>query len=129
MQRFLTLLLMLLLPLQTSWAMAANYCGHEVGPEHEVSVQHLGHHVAPDGGNVHAKHPALNADGGDAQSSTNDSGAGYYHDHSGGFIALLLSEPALFGVLSPSQPLRGVYSGFATLSPGQPDRPNWSSPA
>lgn len=40
MKRFFALLLMLVLPLQFSYAVASAYCGHEQG----VSAKHAGHH-------------------------------------------------------------------------------------
>jgi hypothetical protein len=41
MRRLLSILLLVLLPLQFSWAAVAPYCGHEAAPE----VQHVGHHA------------------------------------------------------------------------------------
>jgi hypothetical protein len=40
MKKFLVIFLLLLLPLQYSWAAVASYCQHEAG----VSAKHLGHH-------------------------------------------------------------------------------------
>ncbi|WP_395702250.1 cation efflux protein, CzcI family [Aquabacterium sp.] len=40
MRRFVIVLMMLLLPLQSTWAAAAAYCAHET----EVAVKHVGHH-------------------------------------------------------------------------------------
>lgn len=40
MRRFILSLLLVLLPLQFSWAAAAAYCGHETG----AAAQHFGHH-------------------------------------------------------------------------------------
>jgi hypothetical protein len=40
MRRFVALFMLILLPLQFSWAVAAAYCQHESAPE----VQHFGHH-------------------------------------------------------------------------------------
>lgn len=41
MRRFLMMLIMVLLPLQLSWAAAAAYCQHESNP----AITHFGHHV------------------------------------------------------------------------------------
>jgi len=40
MRRWLTILLLVLLPLQFSWAAAASYCQHDG----DASTQHVGHH-------------------------------------------------------------------------------------
>ncbi|WP_431262205.1 hypothetical protein ACQ859_18795 [Roseateles chitinivorans] len=40
MRRWLTVFLLILLPLQLSWAVAATYCTHEADP----AVNHIGHH-------------------------------------------------------------------------------------
>lgn len=40
MRRWLTILLLVLLPVQLSWAAAGSYCRHEGGP----SARHIGHH-------------------------------------------------------------------------------------
>lgn len=40
MRRWLTVFLLILLPLQLSWAVAATYCAHEADP----AVSHVGHH-------------------------------------------------------------------------------------
>lgn len=40
MRRWLTVFLLILLPLQLSWAVAATYCAHEADP----AVNHIGHH-------------------------------------------------------------------------------------
>jgi hypothetical protein len=41
MRRWVSLVLLVLLPLQLSWAAAASYCQHESGPG---TVAHFGHH-------------------------------------------------------------------------------------
>ncbi|VXB42422.1 DUF2946 family protein [Massilia sp. 9I] len=41
MKRYFLILLIVLLPLQFSWALAGTYCAHE----QESSSQHFGHHV------------------------------------------------------------------------------------
>ena len=40
MRRWLTVFLLILLPLQLSWAVAATYCAHEADP----AARHVGHH-------------------------------------------------------------------------------------
>lgn len=59
MRRWLCLLLLICLPLQLSWAVAATYCQHEQGP----GAGHYGHHEhehhehqVPDQQNQHPQH-------------------------------------------------------------------------
>ncbi|NCV41106.1 MAG: hypothetical protein EBW11_11190 [Betaproteobacteria bacterium] len=42
MRKFLAIFLLVLLPLQFSWAAVAGYCQHEAG----VTANHPGHHLA-----------------------------------------------------------------------------------
>ena len=44
MRRWLTLLLLVLLPLQFTWTAAAVYCQHEGAREGSASIGHFGHH-------------------------------------------------------------------------------------
>ncbi len=57
MRRWLTVFLLILLPLQLSWAVAATYCAHEADP----AASHVGHHQ-----HRHEADPAGPADVADA---------------------------------------------------------------
>jgi hypothetical protein len=60
-RRWLTIFLLLLLPLQFSWAAAASYCGHETSAS---AAQHFGHHAhAHQQGDAPADDAASNDDG------------------------------------------------------------------
>ena len=61
MHRFALLLLALLMPLQTAWAMAASYCQHESS---RLAAAHFGHHSHQHDGNaVLAAEAGTRADG------------------------------------------------------------------
>ncbi len=71
MYRLLALLLLVLLPMQMSWALMAGYCGHESG----ISADHVGHHDR----DVHDHDPLL-PDSPDASDSSQDAPASLGHD-------------------------------------------------
>ena len=71
MRRFLTLCLLMFLPLQFSWAAVASYCGHEAGPK----TEHVGHHA-----HEHGAAAGVTAEPAGDANATSDSSA----DHSAG---------------------------------------------
>jgi hypothetical protein len=121
MRRWLAIFLMLLLPLQFSWAAVANYCGHET----DAVADYVGHH-----GHATHDHGSKVADAGDIAktdgSSTPASGVDCGHCH--GYCVCLIDLP------SSVQPLPlGVapsHLGDAPAAehiPAQPERPQWGS--
>lgn len=116
MRRWFVLLLLALLPLQSSWAVAAAYCGHEAGP----AVQHLGHHD-PHGhaGAVSKADPA-------GTDSSSPSGAGVDCSHCHGACLSLLAVCA--GATLPAASNGHVLAPGAavrTLALSPPERPQW----
>ena len=117
MRRLLAIVLLVLLPLQFSWAAVSAYCAHEA----DAQSGHLGHHA-------HPSH-ALASDGAD----DSDTGAtpvqpGSGHDCShchGGLVALPgLGDtlPAFAGAEAPTAP---ALCGTRSLAPTPPERPQW----
>jgi len=87
MRRWLAVLMMVLLPLQFSWAAVANYCGHETG----ASAEHVGHHDHAShahGGKVADMGKSAETDG----SSTPASGIDCGHCH--GYCVGMLDLPS-----------------------------------
>lgn len=83
MRRWLTVLLLVLLPLQLGWAALGSYCQHETGRQ----AQHLGHHSHPHQGLL-----------GNKQGDTAEKGKGLHGDCNACFatsIAPLLNDPLL----------------------------------
>lgn len=114
MRRLFTILLLVLLPLQLSWASVAVYCQHETGSQ----AQHFGHHD-------HHHQASLGQDDTDAKllgGIDNDCGG----CHAGCFVAILGDISA-----TPSQIAAVVISDYRTiqsLSPFEiPERPNWGT--
>lgn len=118
MRRYLILFLVLLLPLQVSWAAVANYCGHEK----QITAYHFGHHQDE---HQHSSPASDNSDNGkqpaDRYSFSHD------HNHLSGFIALLLTETAISDRVSSSQLLPDDIAALPALSPVRLERPNWSA--
>ncbi len=114
MRRFLILFLVFLLPLQVSWAVAANYCGHE----QEKSANHFGHHQ-----DEHQSSPDNNKPADDKLSFNHD------HNHLSGYLGMLLNEPLITGRPTPQMERQRDELSFASLLPEQPERPKWNSPA
>jgi hypothetical protein len=106
--------MMLVLPLQLSWAAAATYCQHESSP----AVSHYGHHV----------HKHLTKSG-DAKSESSPSKLLSDDDctvcHLGG--AGIVSMPSLsvpVDVAKADTP-RGIIPLLTSSRPDRPERPKW----
>ena len=105
MHRWITILLLVLLPLQSLWASAGSYCEHEQGSD----VWHFGHHAHAHSDSAHgepqsptAKHPNC---------ATCKLAA----------VASTLSLPASTGLL-PAQ----THPPIATAPPTRIERPKWA---
>jgi len=111
MRRFVVLLLMFLLPLQVSWAIAGSYCTHE----QSSATRHFGHHT-----HVHQAQP----DDGDSRSSPQQ-----HQDDCSSCHAVLFSvleDSVKLGDVSPRRatPPKLVPS-LPSVSPDEPERPKW----
>jgi hypothetical protein len=121
MRHCIAVLLLVLLPLQFSWAVVADYCQHDA----EIVTDHLGHHD-------HASHAPDNAAGkGKAKagsegstSASADIDCGHCHGH----CAAVLAAPDRLEPQPPGSapPTLGELPG-AEHTPAQPDRPQWAS--
>lgn len=112
MRRFIVIIMLCLLPLQVSWAVVAEYCGHE----QEKAAQHFGHHDD--------EHKASSAKP-DPDKQPDKLSHGHDHCHMSGFLGFLnesvlhVSTPAT----QPSLRCNEVACSFLTLD--RPERPNW----
>ncbi|MBI3524553.1 MAG: hypothetical protein HY066_08485 [Betaproteobacteria bacterium] len=113
MRRFLVLIMLCLLPLQTSWAAVADYRGHG----QDEAAPHFGHH--------NDEHEALPAESGPDQQSDQYK-LGYDHCHLSGFLCLLNSEPAFHARVPATQSsLRCDELAYPSLVRDRPERPKW----
>lgn len=123
MRRCLALFLMVWLPLQSLWAVAAPYCQHEPQAT-PVVAQHLGHH---DHGHDLAQRADTPADPG----VSTDAGANGHHDHAhchgchGHGVALWPAAREPLAAVGP----HGLNTDREAARPSptgpRPERPNW----
>jgi len=115
MRRSVILLLLCLLPLQTSWAAVADFCGHEQGK----AAQHFGHH-----NDEHKVSPGV-LDG-STVSGQDGSNPNFSHDHChlSGFLGVL--SEYTFSMRAPLQlSLYRDNQSYSFLAADKPARPNW----
>jgi hypothetical protein len=114
MRRWLLIFLVVLLPMQLSWAAVASYCLHETGP----AAQHLGHHE-----HQH-KADAERTDSGNPKAvGAIDADCGICH---AGCAAVVFEPAALLQVAvsldtGSARPVR-----ISSPPPSLPERPNWA---
>ena len=111
MRRWLAILLLVLIPVQATWAAASAYCGHESG----VAAKHFGHHEHQHQGDSHNE-PTKSPGSVDADCPVCLAGC-------------VTAPPASSLTISSSETtlIQGVLSALvASALPSQPERPNWS---
>ncbi len=114
MRRWLSILLLIVLPLQFSWAVAATYCQHEA----DVN-QHFGHHG-------HKHHADGKKEAVKASLSVVDNDCAVCH---AGCIAALTTSDSLIPEISVVADCIRI-SPFRSSQPNDlPDRPNWPTSA
>lgn len=114
MRRWLAVFLLVFLPLQFTWSVAAAYCQHESG-----SSQHFGHHQHEHHGDAGAK------DTKKLPSAIDEDCAFCHAGCASALTGLLDAAPAPEGVVRPPCPPH-----FLTSPPGElPERPNWTASA
>lgn len=114
MRRWLTILLLLSMPLQLSWAAVSAYCQHETG----AAAQHFGHH------DHEHKADADRGDNSDPKAKGGvDADCGLCH--AGGSIAIFGLEP-LPAVSAASDTDLGHRFRISSPPPSLPERPNWA---
>ncbi len=118
MRRWLTILLLVLLPLQFSWAAAAAYCQHE-RPGH---ARHVGHHEHAHGGAEASQQAAGDQAKTAGGKLTVDNDCGACHFSAAKSLAMEsvpLPRPG-------AQVLSGLADqAFSSRAPDHPERPNW----
>lgn len=120
MRRWFSILLLVLLPTQMSWAAVAAYCAHETG----AAVDHVGHHDHAD--HAHGASPTGPAGIPDLDMDA-DSGAeadcGHCHGQCTGML-LAVEHPTLTR-LSAALAL-AIQLPCAAHAAAQPERPQWA---
>jgi hypothetical protein len=101
--------LLIMLPLQSSWAAAASYCQHE-----QTSTTHFGHHSH--------QHELQDISGDASKSASAHSDCGYCH-----LFCQASFSTAPFNMMLPSGPVQLAATPFHFSShiPEGPKRPDW----
>lgn len=121
MRRLLFILILACLPLQSIWAAAASYCGHETAPAaahfgHHQHLVHDGHAAAASGGCAHGH------DGTSVRTGGVDMDCHVCH----GVGSALHAEPAATALrLGAMRPAPFVLPLLRAPAPARPERPNW----
>lgn len=121
MRRWLTLLLLVTLPLQFTWAAAAAYCQHEQAP----SARHMGHHEHEHPGAQDEHQQARKAADPDATKA-----AKVFGDADYGYCQLSAAKPLQvqgFAIAPLAGPptLDASVPPLQTRDPDRRERPNW----
>ena len=127
MRRFIAICLLMLLPLQFSWAAVGVYCGHESG----AWAQHLGHHEhahehAPAGLDAVADTAAGDAlASSDAPNSSPLTNHDCGHCHGTCWSLPAPAEPLVMASLA-AHPGATAPGHLRTLAQTPPERPQWA---
>jgi hypothetical protein len=121
MRRWLTLLLLVTLPLQFTWTAAAAYCQHEQAP----SARHMGHHEH--------EHPGAQGEHQQAQKAADPDAtkaAKVFGDADCGYCQLSAAKPLQvqgFAIAALAGPptLDASVPPLQTRDPDRRERPNW----
>ena len=114
MRRRIAILLLILLPFQFTWSVAASFCTHETG----AAAMHFGHHfhVHQAGKDGKAAQPSLGVD--------NDCAACHMDGPS-----LPPDVPLLTTTQAPTDFEPSIVIAPSSAPPSLPERPNWTLPA
>ena len=124
MRRWLSLLLLVLLPLQFTWGAAAAYCGHETSQ----AARHIGHHVHAHGDatqQAQAKKPGVGS-----QDAEKTQAGKLSVDDDCNVCHLSAVKPVStvgMALMDPAAQVMDLGPGnrFSTRAPDHPERPNW----
>ncbi|MBP6338936.1 MAG: cobalt-zinc-cadmium resistance protein [Vitreoscilla sp.] len=112
MRRLVLICMMLLLPVQWTWAAAAVYCEHETG----AAAQHLGHHEHKHQGAT----GEVSKDGKTQSPPSADNDCGICHLG----VQWLLADLTLALPSSTHSPRLDVLADFSSHIPSAPERPD-----
>ena len=119
------IVLLVLLPLQFSWAAVGSYCGHETQAEVEYFGHHdHKHHASSDLVKLDANSD-VNSDAVDGKSSgAMNLDCGHCH----GTCSMMLNLPLVLpGALSTAPPIATIDEPGGAHAPTRPARPQWLS--
>ena len=123
MRRWLLIFLVVLLPMQLSWAAVASYCQHESGSA--TTTQHVGHHE-----HQHEADAASTSTGQTDTSAKPTSATGAVDVDCGtchaGCCSAMLQSPRLVMAKLPSETHSATALRLISQPASLPERPNWA---
>lgn len=121
MRRLLLAFLLLFMPLQSIWAAASPYCGHEAAPQ----ASHFGHHVHEHQADASAQPAKANATSDHKALGTTGSADMDCHACHGAGSGMALSASAQAIVVSVGRPVPQMAPAWVLPPLSRPERPNW----
>ena len=117
--KFLFKILLIVFVLQSTWAVAAQYCQHEENPK----VEHIGHHT-----HKHSSQSSSNGDVSDQKSSDSskteiDTDCPFCHLSS---IKSMITNVSLINPEIVPVVVTDIYYSYPEIIPLKPERPNWN---
>lgn len=117
--KFILKLLILVFLLESTWAVAAQYCAHELG----LKANHFGHHYHDHkkGDKTQPDQASIQAD----KSSKSDKDKDCPYCHLGAMKSMIQEIEIVPMVLDNSPPPEIIHYHYVNTVPRQPERPNW----
>jgi hypothetical protein len=113
---FLKFLIVVFL-MESTWAVAAQYCSHELG----LKASHLGHHSKQvSGGNTQIEISTIST--ADQSQPDADNDCAYCHLGAMKSMVSILSLPS---VVTESPSITTITYSYPDVTPRHPERPNW----
>lgn len=119
MVKFILKLLILVFLLESTWAVAAQYCAHELG----LKANHFGHHYHSHnkGDQNQPDQASIQAD----KSSKSDKDKDCPYCHLGAMKSMVQEIEIVPMVLDHSPPPSIIHYHYVNTVPRKPERPNW----
>ena len=119
MHRWLSILLLVVMPLQLNWAAVAAYCAHEASP----SATHFGHHAHEHQAGVSAPEVDVEARAKVSAGAALDIADCHFHACGAVVLAVSIAMPV---VIAAGAPIAGQAMSLNAPVLAQPERPQWT---
>lgn len=117
--RILFKILLIVFVLQSTWAVAAQYCQHEKN----VKVDHIGHHTHKHNSQTTDTETVSDQKAADNIKSDVDTDCPYCH--LGSIKSMIVILPAFDAQIEPVE-LVDIFYSYPEIIPLKPERPNWN---
>ncbi len=117
--KFLFKILLIVFVLQSTWAVAAQYCQHEENPK----VEHIGHHTHKHSSQSADQNNVTHQKTSDSSNSEIDSDCPFCHLSS---IKSVITNLPVINVEIEPVVVTDIYYSYPEITPLKPERPNWN---